>query len=176
MKTCGKCGVAQPLDSFYLSRRGAQGRDSTCIDCRRLSQQAWYVANRTEYIVKQRKWRDANKARVAAQQKAWREATNYVAPYNKTVARAMCVRAAVRRAVKKNARVAWANAQRMQEFYFAADFLGMVTGEWHEVDHIVPLQSNAVCGLHWEGNMEVLTQKGNRSKGNRSWPDMPGKL
>ena len=37
----------------------------------------------------------------------------------------------------------------------------------HEVDHIVPLTSKVVCGLHWEGNMRVVTRRVNRSKVNK---------
>lgn len=44
--------------------------------------------------------------------------------------------------------------------------------EW-EVDHIVPLQGRAVCGLHTEHNLAVIPKRENRSKGNRYWPNMP---
>lgn len=42
-----------------------------------------------------------------------------------------------------------------------------------EVDHIIPLQSRLVCGLHNEFNLRVITAKENNAKGNRYWPDMP---
>jgi hypothetical protein len=48
-----------------------------------------------------------------------------------------------------------------------------VTGQKWEVDHIVPLQSPLVCGLHNEFNLRVITRFENRSKNNRHWPDMP---
>lgn len=44
--------------------------------------------------------------------------------------------------------------------------------EW-QVDHIVPLQSEFVCGLHNEFNLRVISQSENSSKKNRYWPDMP---
>jgi hypothetical protein len=45
--------------------------------------------------------------------------------------------------------------------------------ETWEVDHIVPLQSDIVCGLHNEFNLTVITKKANSEKRNYFWPDMP---
>jgi len=41
------------------------------------------------------------------------------------------------------------------------------------VDHIVPLKSPLVSGLHTEANLRLLPGAENRSKHNRFWPDMP---
>ena len=48
----------------------------------------------------------------------------------------------------------------------------VVGGRWH-VDHIVPLKSKIVCGLHCSANLQVIPAIINSSKGNRVWPDMP---
>lgn len=47
------------------------------------------------------------------------------------------------------------------------------TGIKWQVDHIVPINSHLVCGLHSEYNLAVIPKKENLSKGNRYWPDMP---
>jgi hypothetical protein len=41
------------------------------------------------------------------------------------------------------------------------------------VDHVVPLKSPLVCGLHCEANLELIPANDNFRKGNRHWPDMP---
>lgn len=41
---------------------------------------------------------------------------------------------------------------------------------WFEVDHIVPLTHERVSGLHVLSNLQVLTRKENRAKGNRFCP------
>lgn len=76
----------------------------------------------------------------------------------------------MRRAVKKQAIPAWANLEAIDALYELARWKTERTGiEW-QVDHVVPLQSPSVCGLHVENNLEVLTKKRNASKGNRRWP------
>lgn len=46
------------------------------------------------------------------------------------------------------------------------------TGVQWQIDHVVPLVSETVCGLHIGGNIAVITAKANQAKGNRHWPDM----
>ena len=66
---------------------------------------------------------------------------------------------------KKMACPSWVNPMKILILYEKASKLGM------EVDHIVPLTSAFVCGLHCEDNLQLLCKSENVSKGNRSWPD-----
>ena len=71
---------------------------------------------------------------------------------------------------KRTAVVSWHKQEKEQieKLYSKAKELGF------EVDHIVPLQSKKVCGLHAFSNLQLLASDLNKSKGNRRWPDMPG--
>jgi hypothetical protein len=66
--------------------------------------------------------------------------------------------------------VSWANKEAIQEIYRECFFLTQKTGIKHHVDHVYPLISDFMCGLHVENNLQILTAAENCSKGNRIWP------
>lgn len=80
---------------------------------------------------------------------------------------------AKRRANKLNATPSWSNSFFVNEAYALAKLREEKTGKkWH-VDHIVPLQSKLVCGLHAHTNIQVILASENIEKNNRHWPEMP---
>ena len=74
---------------------------------------------------------------------------------------------------KAQAMPSWANEFFIEEAYHLAQLRSSMFGfPWH-VDHVVPLTSKLVCGLHTEANLQVIPGVENLSKNNRYWPDMP---
>ncbi len=78
-----------------------------------------------------------------------------------------------RNRAKAGATPAWASISKMRDIYRQAKQISKTTGLQHHVDHIVPLTSNIVCGLHNEFNLRVIPAIDNLKKHNRYWPDMP---
>ncbi|WP_139281466.1 hypothetical protein [Muricoccus roseus] len=78
--------------------------------------------------------------------------------------------AAKRRAQRRQATPRWADLAVMTLIYAEAARLTRASGIRHDVDHIVPLISTAVCGLHVPWNLRVVTRTENQAKGNRFSP------
>jgi 5-methylcytosine-specific restriction endonuclease McrA len=78
---------------------------------------------------------------------------------------------AERRAAKLRATPAWANRDHIRGVYELCAVFRRIGIDMH-VDHIVPLQSDSVCGFHTEQNLQLLVASDNSMKGNHWWPDM----
>jgi hypothetical protein len=119
-------------------------------------------ASRKDYM---REYRQANKESIASYQKEYRK------PYREANRELFTAYSAERKALKLKATPAWADTVAILGVYHLAKVFNS-TGINLHVDHIVPLQSDVVCGLHCEANLQLLPSSDNISKGNRWWPDM----
>jgi len=183
VKTCLKCATEKPLDQFNKNASRKDGLSAWCKSCNQEWSRKRNALN-PDYLREWKKknpdawgnWYSNNKERRREYNVAWyhgrrdAEAMRYSAwrKENPEKVNAIISR---RRAAKLNATPAWANKERIAMFYQVALKLTDETGIRHEVDHIVPLRSKIVCGLHWEGNLQVLTKTENARKSNRTWPD-----
>lgn len=79
----------------------------------------------------------------------------------------------VRRRRNRSASPPWLTNEHklaMRQLYLQAMELTKITGERYVVDHIVPLISDVVCGLHVPWNLRVITQDENLRKSNKLEP------
>lgn len=114
----------------------------------------------------QRKYRVANRQHVTRVNKLWRLANRDKLTANETRRKAW-----LRQALPKWHNDEW-EAFVVQETYHLSKIRTEMLGIRFNVDHIVPLVSDHVCGLHCSANMQILERLANISKGNRYWPDM----
>ncbi len=91
--------------------------------------------------------------------KEWR-ATPHGHTYRKTMLR-------VRNNRLKKATPSWVDRKALAAIYRAAVVMSETTGVPYEVDHIVPLINDVVCGLHVPWNLQVLLAVENSRKYNK---------
>lgn len=178
MKQCTKCKGMKHQSEFGVDRRVPSGLQSECRECQRERAANYYAKNRLVLIKKvsqyyqenkprhnenarRRYAKNPSKARMA--QRIWDKQNR-----DKTRARWQRYDAAKRQAIPP-----WADHEKIEKQFSLARKMEIDTGVPHHVDHIVPLQSDIVCGLHCEANLRVLSASENTRKGNRTWPDMP---
>lgn len=141
----------------------------------------WLEQTRETRLAKMRVYARQNRAAARARRAAWME--NNPSGQRSITRRAYVKRKdyyyaanAKRRAAKYQAIPSWygeLDELVMQEAADLAKRRKAATGfKWH-TDHIVPLCSKLVCGLHVYNNIQVIPAVLNHRKGNRFWPDMP---
>lgn len=170
--------TGEPCKYGHIAPRKTKG---SCVECLKVE---WQEAaeKRADYFreynkredVKERKndWYEAHKEQVIqaaatrpleikrVYQKAWKERnTVWVRADTKA-----------RRRKHREATPSWLTREQkgqIRELYKIAITMTKTTGEQYVVDHIIPLRSEVVCGLHVPWNLRVITQEENLLKSNK---------
>lgn len=189
MKTCTKCSIEKSLSDFHKSKAESDGLRSWCKSCAcaaskqfgkdnknyRKAKNAewkllhptysaeWYKKNESARKILHAIWRKNNKTRITIKNCEWKKTNAHkVKEYGEN-----------RREAQSVATPKWATMFFIKEAYRLAKIRTKSLGFKWEVDHIVPILSKRVCGLHVENNIRVIPQLHNCSKNNNWWPDMP---
>jgi hypothetical protein len=188
-KTCSSCKLEKSRSEFNKNRNSKDGLQVRCQNCclenyieRRSSirecnkiyrnthkdalseiGKLYYLNNASDINARHREQYECNKTAASARNRAYHKANPW-----KVIARK-----AKRRSAKLQATPAWSETELIAELYLEANTRSKTEGITYHVDHIVPLQSNLVCGLHCLANLQIITANENHRKNNRYWPDMP---
>src|SRR6187455_1249180 len=103
-------------------------------------------ANPVPQRIRSARWAAKNPEKVAANKKNWLRKNGW--RYAEIFAR--------RKAERMQRTAAWADEFVIREIYELSFLRTIATGVKHNVDHIVPMKSDLVCGLHCEANLQVI--------------------
>lgn len=166
-KPCGRGHVAE---RFVANRK--------CCECNTAQMKQYWEDNR-ERLTEQSRVCHKTHSQLDAQRKRNRERMRVDNMSVERVERKRHVErvnGAATKAAKLRATPAWADLKAIQAIYKQAQDLTQRTGTIYHVDHIVPLKSTLVCGLHVPANLRPLPATENTSKGNRWWPGHPDEV
>lgn len=191
MAYCRICEQLKPLneDNFHKSKITGKSRLINCKKCRNKANIQYAIDNKSKVYKRQEEWRKNNHDKVKAcrartklknrdsireKDKEYRSRKDVRKArrkyereyYHKNREKMIAISCAYDSRVRK-ARPKWQCQKEINNYYKKAKMLGM------EVDHIVPITSNVVCGLHCLDNFQMLTRSENARKSNKYWPDMP---
>lgn len=166
-KTCSKCDVTKPTSDFCVDKQKRDGLATQCRVCRNKRARDYHKLNRERI-------NSSNLDRYYLNHEENKKKGLSYYYNNKEVVFKNCAK---RRAAKLSATPSWVDKEhedRIKSIYSACIKVSERTKIPHHVDHIVPLQSDKVCGLHVWWNLRIIPAKENLSKGNRTWPNMNG--
>ena len=177
MKHCPKCAEMKELSDFTRDAKRKDGLRSWCRQCTKIGNAGWRSKNLATWASYTAKWKAADPEHALAL-----ERDRYHADPKKSIAKtrrwqeenpgeASVLTVRKRTGVDQVAPV-WADIAAIGAVYLLARAVSEMTGLRTHVDHIVPLRSRYVCGLHVHTNLQVIPSGENLAKGNKYWPDM----
>lgn len=190
LKRCTMCKIEKERTEFNKARRERDGLMFTCRECgkildrqRRLKDPEKEKARKDKYrrehmkernLARQR-WAKENPEKIKEYRKRTylknKEKENFKAlEYAKNNRGIINALSSKRKAQLRKAMVGWGDLNKIREIYIECNRITKETGIEHHVDHIIPITSKYVCGLHVENNLQILTGSENCSKQNSFKP------
>lgn len=164
MKHCWKCDLDKPKEEFGRNKSKPDGLATECRSCKRQQDRDYAARNRETARKRANDWYYANYdyalERNKRNCKVWRQ--NNPDKH--------CSKQANRRAKKIQATPKWLSESHLLQIeckYSLSKMLSRETGQLYHVDHIIPLKSKVVCGLHVPWNLRVIPASENLRKSNK---------
>ncbi len=182
-RNCTKCLSYLPYSEFSARKRNKSGITSQCKSCLKDTKHKWASNNRAKVKNSSKKYATDNRELKVARTALWRECNqqhvlDYAKAYIKRNLEKCLISNSRRNAAKLQAVPKLSDIDQefndlfILEAYSLSRLRTNLTGIKHHVDHIVPLRSDFVCGLHYYHNLRVITAKENQMKSNIYWEHM----
>ncbi len=151
--------TGKPCRYGHISERLVSNKK--CLTCSKIKLNEWRKRNKDHVAASILEWRRNNTDRIAAYERDNIESRRARARrWSKNNLPTRLAANAARRAAKLSATPKWVDREAIKQFY-----KGCPPG--YHVDHIVPLKSDKVCGLHVLYNLQYLPAVENLKKGNK---------
>jgi hypothetical protein len=190
-RNCTVCQRRLAFSHFAAKKTGRFGLCATCRDCNAKRNEQYRIDKAGDIALQRAQHRERNREKLAAESKDWARKNpekvkanchryarlnvdrrrEYNAAWqraNADVLRPYYNEKSRRRfAARLRASPEWADKKAVLRIYQECQRISVETGILHHVDHIVPLVSPLVCGLHVEYNLQILPAAENLSKSNK---------
>lgn len=166
-KHCPRCETTKAAVDFVPSSHRSDGLSRHCRVCDKevRDEKGHYrkvKAERPEFVLERaRQYRLKNLELMRARDRQYAKEARKRKP---EVFREIGAR---KRAELIRAKPVWADIKAMRAIYRKAHALEKQDGIKRHVDHIIPLRSKLVCGLHVHQNLRIITQEENLRKTNK---------
>lgn len=181
---CTCCNKMKQPFEFHTRKSRPKGITSKCKLCLSLDSKKYYSNNVEITLEKKSDYREANRDQININQNLTRlnnlevfqerdreyykkyVSINPEYPSNKT---------AKRRCSKLDRTPKWLSkddSSKIRSIYKMCKLISKKTGLEHHVDHIIPLISDKVSGLHVPWNLQIITKEQNLKKSNKLIEDI----
>lgn len=175
VKACKKCGATDA--SFSKDRTRTDGLARWCKLCMATYRAAWITtkdaAARSKMRSDVKRWRESNPEQKRELDRKHRRTEHYKVKQNEYLKQwrpknraAVNAQHAYRRVRLINATPPWIDRAQIKAVYYKAEDLSQRYGVPFVVDHIIPIVSDTVCGLHCWHNLQILDEQLNLQKSN----------
>jgi 5-methylcytosine-specific restriction endonuclease McrA len=158
--------TGKPCKSGHISERYVHS--GVCIACLRKNVDRYRASHRETVNLRTRTWRDHHPgyytdryAYDSSKSKEWTKRWKQANPARVALMQDR------RGALLARATPTWAEAELIKQVYRKRDELSKVWNIDLTVDHIIPIQSDTVCGLHCWANLQLIERSDNGRKHNK---------
>ena len=153
--------TGKPCKHGHVSPQYTNG--GNCVECKRIAKNKYRENNIERLREYDREYVKRNAIRRKENTARWKKNN----PEKRSIYRSK------RRASERNALPHWLSENQGKEIgkiYALAKWMSAVIDADFHVDHIFPMASDFMCGLHVPENLIVLSSEDNLSKNNTWWP------